>query len=142
MADENPEFTVSPVELITACLLTPSEPGCTLIEGGRGSAGSVPKVTVWLIDGSRFVHTPPGPDPHEDGPPQEAHQRCGLRSRSGRCHDCTDTDRYGIGLHRITIAASLPALQPGGNRKQHRLFPLRLTIVKVPGRRWEGPQTD
>ena len=49
-------------EPITACL-APSEVGSTFAEGGRGSAGSVPNVTVWFIDGSRLVHSTVSPTP-------------------------------------------------------------------------------
>lgn len=45
VGDRNPELTLSDVELMVA-YLAPSELGCTLVEAGRGSAGSVPKVTV------------------------------------------------------------------------------------------------
>src|SRR6266478_6879317 len=58
--DKNPEFTLSAGELITASL-APSEVGSTFAERGRGSAGSAPKVTVWLIDGSRLVHSTVSP---------------------------------------------------------------------------------
>src|SRR5215469_14435657 len=58
--DKNPEFTLSPGVLITACL-APSEVSTTFVEGGRGSSGSTPKVTVWLIDGSRLVHSTVSP---------------------------------------------------------------------------------
>jgi hypothetical protein len=40
-----PEFALPVSELITACL-APSELRFTLSEGGRGSVGSVPNVTV------------------------------------------------------------------------------------------------
>src|SRR5690349_7864659 len=38
----------------SAVLVTPAD-------GGRGSTGSVPKVTVWLIEGSRLVHSTVSP---------------------------------------------------------------------------------
>src|SRR6476661_4844688 len=55
-----PELTLSEDELITACR-APSDEGTTPAEGGRGSAGSVPNVTVWLIDGSRLAHSTVSP---------------------------------------------------------------------------------
>src|SRR6266403_1996309 len=58
--DKNPEFKLSVGEPIVACL-APSNVGVTPGETGRGSAGSVPKVTVWLIDGSRLVHSTVSP---------------------------------------------------------------------------------
>src|SRR6202521_5330331 len=57
---KNPELTLSVGEPMTACL-APSEVGSTFAEGGRGSAGSAPKVTVWLIDGSSIVHSTVSP---------------------------------------------------------------------------------
>src|SRR5262245_21373544 len=58
--DRNPEFTLSEGEPTTACR-APSDVSDTPTDGGRGSAGSVPKVTVWLIDGSRLVHSTVSP---------------------------------------------------------------------------------
>src|ERR1700751_6324476 len=58
--DKNPEFTLSEVEPITACL-APSKVGVTFADAGRGSAGSVPKVTVWFMDGSKLVHSTVSP---------------------------------------------------------------------------------
>ena len=40
--DKNPEFTLSEIELIIACL-APSKVGVTFAEGGRGSTGSAPE---------------------------------------------------------------------------------------------------
>jgi hypothetical protein len=39
----------------------PSGVGRTFVEGGRGSAGSAPNVTVWFIEGSRFLHSTVSP---------------------------------------------------------------------------------
>jgi len=58
--DRNPEFTLSAGEVITACL-APSAVGDTFADGGLGSSGSMPKVTVWFIDGSRLVHSTVSP---------------------------------------------------------------------------------
>jgi len=51
---------LSVVELIVACL-APSEVGVTPAEGGLGSAGSFPKVTVWFIEGSKLAHSTVSP---------------------------------------------------------------------------------
>src|SRR5262245_25449413 len=58
--ERNPEFTLSVGEAITAPR-APSDVSDTLADGGRGSAGSAPKVTVWLIEGSRLVHSTVSP---------------------------------------------------------------------------------
>src|SRR5205085_9669872 len=60
VGDRNPEFTLSDVDAIVASR-GPTDVGDTFADAGRGSAGSVPKVTVWLMDGSRLVHTTVSP---------------------------------------------------------------------------------
>jgi len=55
-----PECTLSEVELMVACS-APSASGLTLPEGGKGCAGSVPKVMVWGMLGSSLVHSTVAP---------------------------------------------------------------------------------
>src|SRR5262252_11056314 len=57
----NPEFTLSEGELMTAVRAPSAVRDDDTFSGGRGSAGSVPKVTVWLIEGSRLVHSTVSP---------------------------------------------------------------------------------
>jgi len=56
----HPEFTLSAVELITACR-APSASTVTLAEGGTRSAGSMPNVIVCGTIGSGFVYSTVSP---------------------------------------------------------------------------------
>jgi hypothetical protein len=75
--DRNPEFTLAEGEAMIAWR-APSESGSTLAEGGRGSAGSVPNVTVWF---DRRIETRPldgVAHPNDDDVVQKPHQGCRL----------------------------------------------------------------
>src|SRR5690242_18136946 len=56
----NPELTLSDGETMVAAR-APSVVSETFADAGRGSTGSVPNVTVWLIEGSRFAHSTVSP---------------------------------------------------------------------------------
>src|SRR5579864_51087 len=55
-----PECTLSEVELMVACS-APSASGLTFDDGGIGLPGSSPKVMVWGMLGSSFVHSTVAP---------------------------------------------------------------------------------
>ena len=124
--DKNPEFTLSEVELITACR-APSKVGSTFAEGGRGSAGSVPKVTVWLIDGSRLVHSTVSPTP-------TTIVSCPKRIRDAVCEPAPVM----VTISPTPAATSLPCQVPGhssGRPLQARaLAPSGLADHRSPGR--------